>query len=169
MTYRVFLDFLVSRINPKIPALWGEGISSLLISLILLITMVSCGKKPADIPAVKTGSLKVYGVHNDNPTDSLTIEFDDILLGTFKNPHIITNIAAGEHKIFPSFNKLKGKSQLIRIEPEVLKELTLDLFLSAPYPGDLAPDFNFNDSENNEIKLIHNKDKVILLFFAHYT
>ena len=137
--------------------------------VIVVILAVYCGNKPGGVPVQKTGSLEVAAVYGEQMTDSVTIAFDDEFLGTFINPHIVTGITAGRHKLFTSYGNLRGKSQIVTVEPGIINSITSELFADAPYTGSFAPDFSLTDIDGDSIRLSDYSGKVILLCFIDHT
>jgi len=128
-----------------------------------------CGDMPPKIPEIEYGSLKITAVFNNTATDSLTLTIDDHLLGTYRNPHIVTDLVAGKHKVSAQDKELSGEPHIVWIQKNTLSAVTIELSGTAPYPGYHAPDFDLPDISGNSIHLSDYAGKVVFLFFFEHT
>lgn len=131
--------------------------------------MNNCGDSPEGPPAIEYGDLSVEGYFNNSLTDSISLTLDDEFLGTFDNPHVVTDIEAGTHKVFASFGDLIGETELVSIEQNKMTHVSVELAGTGPYTGYTAPDFELKDLTDSDFRLSDHAGKVILLFFFEHT
>lgn len=129
---------------------------------------IGCGHPPEPEPAPYTGSVRVTAL-DSLLIDSINITIDDDYRGRFKNPHLIENLLAGDHKFNVSTRDASANTQMVAVLRDKLTRAFFNIELSGPYINRAAPDFLLTDIDGNRINLSGLRGKVVLLAFFEHT
>lgn len=134
--------------------------------LAVTILLGGCGDPPASPPEQLRGHLEVVGIMpNDSLADSVQITIDEVLLGTFENPHLCENIVAGTHLVEVNTQEMSDSTlieysgaQQVTILPDSTIQRQFALL-------GLAPDFKLYDLDSNLVSMSSLSGKVVMLYF----
>ncbi len=145
----------------------------IVIALAGLVVLWGCGDSPSTAVDL-VGSIEVIGyLPNDSLAEFIDITLDDQPLGIFANPHTLTDILAGMHKLgvvtwdtLPSDSiEEYSRTEYVTIEPGQVTTAEIFLVADGPYEGNPAPDFTLYDLDSNLVALSDFTGEIVLLYF----
>ncbi len=143
------------------------------IVLLGIAVLWGCGDAPSTAVDL-VGSIEVIGyLPNDSLAEFIDVTLDDQPLGIFANPHTLTDILAGMHKLgvvtwdtLPSDSiEEYSRTEYVTIEPGQVTTAEIFLFADGPYEGNPAPDFTLYDLDSNLVALSDFTGEIVLLYF----
>ncbi|MFH0991590.1 MAG: hypothetical protein V1799_16410 [bacterium] len=139
----------------------------LLLFLLSWFLLQQCGEAPPTIPELFTGSLKITA--SDPAIKSLAIDLDDIKLGLFPNPALVSDLTIGTHKLLVTGDNKASSVLLVTIARNQQTNIVLELLAEGAFLGQKAPDFAVTTILNERFSLESQKGKVVLLAFFEHT
>jgi hypothetical protein len=142
---------------------------------ILLVLMLGgslvvfhCGDPPPTSPGEYTGILRIAAL--DTLTiDSIKIDLDDVRIGQFKNPHLLSDIVVGVHKVLVSDKLGATATRTVEVVRNRQTDLFIQLLISGPFVGNPAPLFTARSVTGDTIDIQKAKGKAIFLAFFEHT
>ena len=94
------------------------------------LVFTDCGKMPISLPLPYTGSLHISAEASDNSDiDSIYVELDDQDFGKHANPHFMTDVIIGTHKLRVKHDNTAPKTQTVEIIRDETTMATFELTL----------------------------------------
>lgn len=132
------------------------------------LVLFCCGDPPPTTPDPYTGILRVAAL-DTLIIDSIRIELDDVMLGRFRNPHVLREVVIGIHRVLVSSTSSGAASRVVEVFRDRQTDLFVPLLAGGPYVGNVAPLFTARASNGDTVSIQRERGKAVFLIFFEHT